>query len=185
MVVSKFTLMGLFKLITLVSVALIVPATLIKEAAVAVTPPLKALVLLKVKMPLLLNVLLPVMALLLPVRNTLYALPLAAAKVPVKVKLPWNAIVWLATVFVIATFTALTASLKVVPLLLVIVIVFNFFVPPTIPATVTLPAVFTFKLALLWLTSPSIVLLKLIGVAAAAPTVKVLVSTIVVVPKVI
>jgi len=75
MLVSAVTATGLFKSITPVPAAVIVPATEILDCVVAVTPPVKAVLeparLLIVKLPVLLKLLAPVMLLLDPVRAIL------------------------------------------------------------------------------------------------------------------
>ena len=75
MVAVSVTLTGAPKLITAVPAAETVPNKLMLEGAVAVTPPVNAVVLvfsaLIVKVPVLLNVAAPVMLLLAPLNETL------------------------------------------------------------------------------------------------------------------
>ena len=74
---------------------------------------------------------------------------------------------------------------KVTPLLLVIVKAFRLLVLPTAPVMVAVLSVLRVKFAEPAVVMPSMVLVKLIGVATPVPTVNVLLSAIVVAPKVI
>ena len=100
---------------------------------------------------------------------------LVAVKAPLKMTFP--------VVFVKATVAAFTVEPKVVPPLLVRVRVFKAFAPMA-PLVVTAPVVLMVKLEV-----PadvcSVTVLKLMGVAAPVPTVKVWPSLIVVEPNVI
>ena len=91
----------------------------------------------------------------------------------------------LPVVLVNVAVVAVTAPENVVPPLLVSVMTFKAFVAPTAPVTEIIPVVFRVKLEVLAVVVPLIVLVKLIGAATPVPTVNVLLSAIVVVPKVI
>ncbi len=81
------------RLMTAVSAAEIVPAMRLLDGAVAVTPPVNAVLsvasLPSVNVPVLLNVDAPAIELLDPVIETLYA-PAAAVRPPLRVRSPWN-----------------------------------------------------------------------------------------------
>lgn len=162
------------KVITPVPAAVTVPLTVMALGAVATIPPVKFIVsepLPKVTVPVLAKVVAPAIVLELPWMATLYAADPAPTVIPVvAVRLPLKVTVLLAVVLVMATVAALTVLLKVVPPELVIVMVPTFV--PTAPLTVTAPVVSNVRLALP-LDGP-VTAVRLIGVAAPAPKVRLL-----------
>ena len=161
-------------------VAIIVPAILRALGAVAVSPAVKVVLSLEalpmVNVPVLLKVVVPAMELVVPVMDTLYALPEAAVRDVVAVRLSKKDTVAAAVVFVIATVSALTVFEKVAPPELVMVSVVT---PLTEPVTPIVPLAPALRVRAVLLALSLMVLEKLMLLPAPPPLVTVVVAVVV------
>jgi hypothetical protein len=99
------------------AVALIVPATLLPDGAVAIAPPVKLVVVAAiVKVPVFANVVVPAIVFVAPPSRTSYACAVPAAPIPVvAVRFPWKSTVCPACVSLIVTVAAFTVFENMVP----------------------------------------------------------------------